>query len=89
MGGIKFRTIGDLAKMDAHLGVTCNGCGHEAVLQRQGVQDLFLRKCWNSALEAAGSRFRCEKCGRRGASLRAVKYNEQAPVARPKVLWER
>lgn len=89
MGGIKFRTIGDLAKADAHLGVTCPKCGHSVVLQFQGIWQLFLSKGWNSTLEAAGSRFRCEKCGHKGASLRAVKFNEKAPIAKPKVLWER
>ena len=89
VGGVKFRTISDLAKMDAHLGVTCNGCGRQVVLQRQGVEELFQRKGWNTTLEAAGYRFRCEKCGHRGATLRPVKLNQRAKVPRPKVLWER
>lgn len=89
MGGLRFRTIHDLAKVDAHLGVTCNKCGHQVVLERQGVEDLFMAKGWNTTLEAAGYRFRCEKCGHRGAALRAVKLNERQPVERPRVLWER
>lgn len=89
MGGVKFRTIGDLAKMDAHLGITCNGCARQVVMQRQGVEQFFHDRCWNTALEAAGARFRCRKCGHRGASLRAVKLNKRERAPMPKVLWER
>jgi DNA-directed RNA polymerase subunit RPC12/RpoP len=89
MGGVKFRTISDLGKMDAHLGITCNGCGHQVVMQRQGVEQYFLSRSWNTTLEAAGARFRCRKCGHRGASLRAVQLNERERAPVPKVLWER
>lgn len=89
MGGVKFRTISDLAKMDAHLGITCNGCGHYVVMERRGVAEFFRYKSWNTTLESAGYRFRCRKCGHRGASLRAVKLNEREKAPLPKVLWER
>lgn len=89
MGGLRFRTIMDLGKADADLGVTCNGCGHQVVLDRRGVFALFAAKGWNMTLEAAGYRFRCQQCGHKGAALRAVKLNERAKVPRPRVLWER
>lgn len=89
MGGFKFRTLHDLGKMDAHVGVTCSACGRYVVLQRQGVLEWFLAKGHNPAIDAAGSYFRCTSCGNKGARLSPVAINERAPLEKPRVLWER
>lgn len=89
MGGIKFRTLHDLGKLDAHVGVTCNGCGRRVVLARQGVLEWFAAKGFNPAIEAAGHYFRCTECGHKGARIDAVAVNEEKPLERPRVIWER
>lgn len=73
---IRLRTLWDLLHHGYQLRVTCLGCGRSGVYATVSVLDWFTltarRRSRNPALEVAGSYFRCEGCGHRGARLAPV-----------------
>lgn len=90
MGRPNPKTLSDLDRYDANLRATCVACGHWGDFTVRPIVDYFLWKRWNTALDVAGGRFRCEKCGHRGARLGlAPKYEEPRPRETPAPLTAR
>ena len=78
------RTLSDIDRLGGLLRVTCPRCGRTALYDAKVVETYFYSKGLNTALEVAGSYFRCdgglngeEGCGQRGARLSM----EPKPVA--------
>ena len=89
MGGIRFRVLSDLARMEAHPKITCPKCGHSAIYERAGLISLFHAKGWNPSLEVAGAHLRCSKCDHKGARVEAAVLDRKQRVPVPRVIWER
>lgn len=69
---IRLRTLHDLQRHGFHLGIQCLGCDHNVIYAIMGVAEWFQAKRLNPDMEVAGSYFRCDKCGRKGAKLTPV-----------------
>jgi hypothetical protein len=71
MGRFHPKRISDLLKVNAHLRVTCAGCRRMCVFDVRAVLQWFTsrRTPRNEDWTIAGSYFRCEECGHRGAEL--------------------
>lgn len=71
MGRFYPKRISDLLKVGAHLQVTCLGCGRSPVYDTRAVLAFFTdwRRPRNEDWTIAGSYFRCDQCGHRGAKL--------------------
>jgi hypothetical protein len=83
MGIPRPKRLSDLIRLEAHLKVTCPGCGRTGVFPVQDLLAYFRSRGWNAAWDAAGGRFRCEGCGRRGAHLSLAPMERPAAVAVP------
>lgn len=69
------RTLSDIDRLNGLLRVTCPDCGHSGLYDAWSMAEYFHSRSLNTALEVAGSYFRCEGgfgekgCGHRGARL--------------------
>lgn len=89
MGRPTFRTLDDIAYRGGNLWVECPKCGRHVIYPIRQVIDYFCAKRWNTAMEGAGSHFRCEGtrlepgCGHKGAFLGIVPQKEKPAPALP------
>jgi hypothetical protein len=87
MGIARPKHLPDLLRLKAHLRVTCPRCDRTGLFPVQDVIAYFRSRGWNLAWDTAGSRFRCEACGRRGARLSIAQADEppRAPLPEPTI----
>lgn len=56
-------------RVGAGLRITCGGCGRSGLYEPRGIISWFRHKNLNQDWTIAGSYFRCDECGHRGAWL--------------------
>ena len=89
MGAINLRSLEDMARWQADLRVRCNSCGREARFDAANMVRWFRTMRWNTSLDDAPRRFRCDGaegqgCGSKDVRLSAIMPEGKMPPERPR-----
>ncbi|WP_294287832.1 hypothetical protein [uncultured Sphingomonas sp.] len=82
---LKILTLFDAESHGFQVRLTCPGCKKSAIYGIRGVADYFRfgRRPRNASLEVAGTYFRCEDCGHKGAAIELVPPHRAPDLPNP------
>ena len=75
----RLQSLDQLLGVSSRMRISCRTCDHSAIYLTSDIVSFFKAKRWSRLFAHAEVKFRCEKCGARGASFHAW----QEPPAPP------